>query len=206
MLGDPEGLRPEQREALRADLPRIEALCAELAAFGIGPSIQHDDLNDGNVYVHDGAYRIMDWGDACVSHPFHTLTVALRATAWRWGWNPAARKIPAPARRVPRAVRGVRDPRGTRARGRCRLPHRDAWRARSHGRATWPSARPRTGSPTWSRCPTGSDCSSKAARSVLGTRGPATFGGCHSPGSRAPCAAREEGGGPACMNSLRPSR
>jgi hypothetical protein len=28
--------------------------------------------------LHDGAYRFLDWGDACVSHPFFTLTVTQR--------------------------------------------------------------------------------------------------------------------------------
>ncbi len=35
----------------------------------------------------------MDWGDACVSHPFHTLTVALRATASRLDLEPGGPEI-----------------------------------------------------------------------------------------------------------------
>ena len=35
--------------------------------YGIAETIQHDDLNDGAVYVRDGRYVILDWGDACVS-------------------------------------------------------------------------------------------------------------------------------------------
>jgi hypothetical protein len=93
MLGEPDGLTVDQREALRADLPRIGSMVDGLAGFGIGPSIQHDDLNDGNVFVREGAYRIMDWGDACVSHPFHTLTVALRATAFRLHLDPGGPEI-----------------------------------------------------------------------------------------------------------------
>lgn len=93
MLDEPDGLSTDAREELRAQLPEIAALCAELAAYGIGPSIQHDDLNDGNVFLGGGAYRIVDWGDACVSHPFHTLTVTLRATAYRLDLVPGGAEI-----------------------------------------------------------------------------------------------------------------
>ncbi|HEX6843945.1 MAG TPA: phosphotransferase [Actinomycetota bacterium] len=94
MLDEPEGLATADREALRSQLPAISAMCEELAASRIPDSIQHDDLNDGNVYVDDdGNHRILDWGDACVSHPFHTLTVALRATAYRLDLAPGGPEI-----------------------------------------------------------------------------------------------------------------
>ena len=58
---------------------------------GIAPSLQHDDLHDGNVFV--GASRapeglaagdrIFDWGDAVVAHPFGTLLATLRSIASR---------------------------------------------------------------------------------------------------------------------------
>ncbi len=35
--------------------------------------------------MRDGRYLILDWGDACVSHPFFTLTVTLNAIAHRLG-------------------------------------------------------------------------------------------------------------------------
>jgi hypothetical protein len=53
----------------------VRELCEELASFGIPETIQHDDLHDGQVFVRDGAVRILDWGDACVSHPFMTFAV-----------------------------------------------------------------------------------------------------------------------------------
>ena len=68
---------------LRDSIPRVSAMCAELAGFGIAETIQHDDLNDGAVYQRDGRYRILDWGDACVSHPFFSMSVALEGViAW----------------------------------------------------------------------------------------------------------------------------
>jgi hypothetical protein len=93
MLDEPDALSTGQRDELVAAMPRIRTMCAELEAFGVPASIQHDDLNDGNVYVRDGRYRIMDWGDASVSHPFHTLTVALRATCYRMGLAPGGPEI-----------------------------------------------------------------------------------------------------------------
>ncbi len=46
-------------------------------------TIQHDDLHDAQVFVRDGRYRFLDWGDACVSHPFFSLAVTLDGViAW----------------------------------------------------------------------------------------------------------------------------
>ena len=68
---------------LRALTPRVAEECAALAARGIPETIQHDDLHDAQVFVADGRYRIFDWGDSCVSHPFFTLTVTLRVLGHR---------------------------------------------------------------------------------------------------------------------------
>jgi hypothetical protein len=88
LLDEPEGLPRADRERLRAMVPTVRALCVELASVGIPESVQHDDLHGGAVLVRDGAHRIFDWGDACLSHPFHSLTVLLRATAWKLGLEP----------------------------------------------------------------------------------------------------------------------
>jgi Phosphotransferase enzyme family len=82
---------PDQRLARIPELARdlgvddAEALCRELAAYEIPASVQHDDFHDANVFVTDGGYRIFDWGDACASHPFCSLTVGLRAFAYWLG-------------------------------------------------------------------------------------------------------------------------
>jgi hypothetical protein len=84
MLGDPHGLTPEQRDELLAHQPAYAAQCAELAAFGVAPSLQHDDLHDHNVFVSPepgGPLRVFDWGDAVVGHPFGVLLVSLRVVA-----------------------------------------------------------------------------------------------------------------------------
>jgi hypothetical protein len=72
---------PSEREdflAMRAFAPRFAELCAELDAYSIPESIQHDDLHMANVYVRDGRLRILDWGDSSVAHPFTSLVVTFR--------------------------------------------------------------------------------------------------------------------------------
>lgn len=56
---------------------QVAEMAAELASYGIAESVQHDDLHDGQVFVKNGTHLILDWGDACVSHPFFTLAVTL---------------------------------------------------------------------------------------------------------------------------------
>ena len=88
MLDQPDGLTTDERVRLEAQIPEVAAMCVELAGIGIPETIQHDDLHGGAILVREGHYRVFDWGDACVSHPFHTLTVLLRATAWKWAFTP----------------------------------------------------------------------------------------------------------------------
>ena len=80
MLGQSAELTADQRDELRRRLPELRALVEELEAFGVPETIQHDDLHDGQVFVRDGHIRILDWGDSCISHPFHTLTVTPRTS------------------------------------------------------------------------------------------------------------------------------
>ncbi|MBC2934836.1 phosphotransferase [Nocardioides sp. zg-1228] len=65
------------------DASLIAELCDRLAAHGIRETVQHDDLHDGQVFLGDGVHQVLDWGDACVSHPFFTLSVTLEGViAW----------------------------------------------------------------------------------------------------------------------------
>jgi hypothetical protein len=67
----------------RAAQGYVEELCAELASYGVPDTLQHDDLHDAQVFVRDDRQLVMDWGDACVSQPFHVLSVALEGViAW----------------------------------------------------------------------------------------------------------------------------
>jgi aminoglycoside phosphotransferase (APT) family kinase protein len=86
----------EQRERQRAASSSYAAMCADLAASGVPPSLQHDDLHDANVFVagsEDAPYRVFDWGDAAVAHPFTTLLVTLRVVALRASLAPGAPEL-----------------------------------------------------------------------------------------------------------------
>ena len=83
LLDELAGLTPEERRRLRGLVPYVAELCDDLGAYGVPETIQHDDFHDGQVYVRDGRYLLLDWGDACVSHPFFTLSVTLEGSiAW----------------------------------------------------------------------------------------------------------------------------
>ena len=73
-----------ERARLREAMPFIVDRCEELAAYGLPETIQHDDFHDGQVFVRDGRYLILDWADACVTHPFFTLAVTLGGVI-SWG-------------------------------------------------------------------------------------------------------------------------
>ena len=76
-------LESEELAALRAFTPRFAALCEELAAYGIPPSVQHDDLHAANVYAREGRLALLDWGDASVGHPFFSLVATMHNEADR---------------------------------------------------------------------------------------------------------------------------
>jgi Phosphotransferase enzyme family len=80
-IDEPDGLTGDGVSRLRAMIPRLAGAAEELAAAGVRPAIQHDDLHDGNVLVGADGHRIVDWGDACVGHPFTTMLVTLRFVA-----------------------------------------------------------------------------------------------------------------------------
>ena len=67
-----------ESQKLRALTPRVVKLCEELAGLGLPETVQHDDLHDGQIFVRDGRYRFFDWAEACVAHPFFTMTVTLQ--------------------------------------------------------------------------------------------------------------------------------
>ncbi|HEX5165103.1 MAG TPA: phosphotransferase, partial [Thermomicrobiales bacterium] len=80
-IGPPEGLTDDEVEHLRALVPGVAALSAELAGYGIADSLDHGDFHDGNVFIGGGRLTLADWGDCRVTHPFFTLGITLRAAA-----------------------------------------------------------------------------------------------------------------------------
>jgi hypothetical protein len=63
---------------LRGFAPRFAELCGELAAAGVPETVQHDDLHHANLYAQREQVRLLDWGDASISHPFASLVVTFR--------------------------------------------------------------------------------------------------------------------------------
>jgi len=78
LLGVELPLDPNEAANLAAFGQRISDLCAELDTLGPGATVQHDDLHMNNVYVKDRVLRVLDWGDASISHPFFSLFETFR--------------------------------------------------------------------------------------------------------------------------------
>ena len=125
LVGEADGLtEPTSWWRLASTRRSTPSSCARLDAFGIAPTLQHDDLHDNNVFAPSapgGPLRVFDWGDAVVGHPFGTLLVTLRvvsdlarARAGRARAAPAARRLP---RGLDRRPRPGRPRRGGPARG-----------------------------------------------------------------------------------------
>jgi hypothetical protein len=71
-------LESDEIHRLRAFAPRFTELCGELATYDLPETIQHDDLHHANVYAQGDRLRLLDWGDASISHPFASLVVTFR--------------------------------------------------------------------------------------------------------------------------------
>jgi hypothetical protein len=78
LLGRDLPLTADELSRLRRFGPRFDGLCAQLAGSGVPESIQHDDLHTSSLHRRDGRLRVLDWGDASVSHPFASLVVTFR--------------------------------------------------------------------------------------------------------------------------------
>lgn len=79
------GLTEDQQAQLGPVVPQLQSWCAELAASGIPTTVNHDDLHSNNVCVGASGARIIDWGDAGLSHPFTTMLATLNSIAWHAG-------------------------------------------------------------------------------------------------------------------------
>jgi phosphotransferase family enzyme len=71
-------LEDHEIQRLRDFAPRLGELCAKLSTRGVAESVQHDDLHHANVYAQGDRFRVLDWGDASISHPFASLVVTFR--------------------------------------------------------------------------------------------------------------------------------
>ena len=94
-LGVPDrrlAVLPAQAAELPDDVGPVAEMCEELASYGIPETIQHDDFHDAQVFLRDGHYLFFDWGDACVSHPFFSMSVTLEGGIG-WGLDDVAGSV-----------------------------------------------------------------------------------------------------------------
>ena len=73
------GLAPEEVTRLLALAPKYRELSAQLEAFALPASIQHDDLHQWNIFVRGDRVGIYDWGDSSVAFPLWSWLKAVRA-------------------------------------------------------------------------------------------------------------------------------
>ena len=71
----PIAIDDDERGAYLDALPRLEAVCGELAATEVPAALDHADLHGTNVVVAEGRGRVIDWGDAGITHPFVSMFV-----------------------------------------------------------------------------------------------------------------------------------
>jgi len=71
-------LKGDEIRRLREFAARFAELCGELAGHGVRETVQHDDLHMANLYAQGERLRLLDWGDASISHPFASLVVTFR--------------------------------------------------------------------------------------------------------------------------------
>jgi hypothetical protein len=82
MLSDPAATRPdtpgglseEELERLSQRVGRVEAMCAELAEYGLPLSLVQQDFRGGNVIKRESMYLFFDWSDTVIAHPFFSPT------------------------------------------------------------------------------------------------------------------------------------
>ena len=98
ILRDPDALgvgtswglsRAEYRKLLKLQ-GLVSRLCHELDDCGIPASLDHGDLHDNNIFLANSEFRIFDWGDSSLTHPFFSLRTAFVNMEMTFGWAEGA--------------------------------------------------------------------------------------------------------------------
>ena len=76
LLDQSQGISSSEYEILVDSISTVNEMCDRLSGFNIPPSIHHNDLHDGNIFVNEDRFLFFDWGDSSVSHPFFSLRTA----------------------------------------------------------------------------------------------------------------------------------
>jgi hypothetical protein len=86
------GLELSQRALLRALAPQLKFLTEALEG-SLSATVIHEEVHEANIFVREGWARLLDWGEAAVSHPFAGLVNTLRDIAYRRGLKPDGREM-----------------------------------------------------------------------------------------------------------------
>ena len=71
--GDPQSIDRPEMGRLRLALPAVAALASKLAAGPVPNSLDHGDLYLHHILPGPAGARVLDWGDATITHPFTLL-------------------------------------------------------------------------------------------------------------------------------------
>jgi hypothetical protein len=71
-----------ERHHLEALAPALE-LVVEALAGPLPLTLAHEEFHEHNVFVRAGQARLLDWGEACVAHPFCGVTNTFRDICYR---------------------------------------------------------------------------------------------------------------------------
>lgn len=82
-VGKPAGLSRDEHQRLLELIPSVSEQCQQLANFHLPETLCHEEVHDANVLIREGRYLFVDWSDSCVGHPFFTMLVTIRSTAYR---------------------------------------------------------------------------------------------------------------------------
>jgi hypothetical protein len=91
--------RPGRLPELLVELEGGDELVPALdrAVDGLGDfvpeTVVHEELHEGNVFVHEGHPVFLDWAEACVSHPFAGTLLSLRDATERAGHTPGSPRV-----------------------------------------------------------------------------------------------------------------
>ena len=85
LLDQSEGISSSEYESLVDGISIVKAMCDKLSRFNIPPSIHHNDLHDGNIFVNEDRFLFFDWGDCSLSHPFFSLRTAFVSVEYTFG-------------------------------------------------------------------------------------------------------------------------
>ncbi len=83
LIDQPDGLTAQEYRQLRELTPRLTEICQELASYHIPESLDHGDFHDANIFVNNGCYIFIDWGDTCAAHPFFSILIPPRMMVYR---------------------------------------------------------------------------------------------------------------------------